>query len=87
MAKYFIDAYGRYVIISGKIVRKYKIAIQRNAWDPEGILLVIYLFSFSKNNLSSKCNTNDMDNKPHYFLISGNILQWRRNREGYEKYA
>lgn len=30
MAWYFVDAYGRYVIISGKIVRKYKRAIQRD---------------------------------------------------------
>lgn len=36
MARYFIDAYGRYAIISGKTVRKYKIAIQRNSMRPRG---------------------------------------------------
>ena len=58
MAWYFIDDYGRYV----KIVRKYKIAIQRNT-RPRGDSST-YISFFPKNNSSSKCNANDMDNKP-----------------------
>lgn len=48
MVWYFIDAHGRYVITSGKIVRKYKMLFRETHETQRGFFYLYTFFPFSK---------------------------------------